>query len=147
MKINQLKKSLFTIKLRFIKGDSSTKTSIAPTLSQYGLNLREFNNLFDVRSYFIEDYFEVGCNFNVFQNKIINFRLKEPSSSFFIKNFGLHKGFSSDIKYKDLLKYLYEIAVVKSNKYNMTFMNLYTICKIHKSILFSFEKYRYFRNK
>lgn len=147
MKITQLQKSLFTVKLRFIKGDQSTKTSIAPTLSQYGLNLREFNNLFDARSYFIEDFFEVGCKFNVSQNKIINFRLKEPSSSFFIKKFNLHKNFENNNRYIDILKYLYEISVMKSNTTSLSFMNLYTLCKIHKSILFSFQNYRYLKNK
>lgn len=139
MKISQLKKTLYTVKLKFIKGDSSSKTSVAPTLSQYGLNLREFNGLFDAKSYFVLDGFETGCVFNVNQGKIVNFSLKDPSSSFYIKNMSVSKLSTDSLSSKDKLKFLYEISVLKSNKRSLSSLSLYTICKIQKSVLYSFN--------
>ena len=119
-------------------GSSKKNISIAPTLSQYGLNLREFTSFFDYSSFYIKNNIEIGCTFNVIKGKINDFVLYEPSSSFFIKNFILFTEML-ELNREDLLKLIYEISQLKSSRVHSKHLNLRTICKIHVSILKSYS--------
>lgn len=139
IKIGSVRKKLFSIKLRMLIGGSQKKNiGIAPTLSQYGLNLREFTMYFDSVSFFVNNHFEVGCTFNVVNGKIVDFVLFEPSSSFFINNFFLYKK-GVELSSKELLKLVYEISHLKSNRVNSRHISLRSLCKIHISILKSYS--------
>ena len=58
IKIGSVRKQLFSIKLKMLIGGSQKKNiGIAPTLSQYGLNLRDFTMYFESVSFFINNHF------------------------------------------------------------------------------------------
>jgi len=139
VKLSVIRKKLFNIKLRMLLGGSAKKNiGIAPTLSQYGINLRDFTNYFEASSFFIKEGFEVSCVFSVDNGKMVNFKLFEPSSSFFIKNFFLFKDVSLLDK-KDLFKLLFELSKIKSNKVSNRHVSLQSICKSQLSILKSYS--------
>jgi len=139
VKLTGIKKKLFNIKLRMLLGGSAKKNiGIAPTLSQYGINLRDFTNYFEANSFFVKEGFEVSCVFSVDSGKIINFKLFEPSSSFYIKNFFLYKNLDVLTK-NELFKLIYEVSKIKSNKYSNRHVSLYSIGKSQLSILKSYS--------
>ena len=139
VKLIGIKKKLFGLKLRMVIGGSAKKNiGIAPTLSQYGINLRDFTNFFEVNSFFVKEGFEVSCVFKVDSGKIVDFNLFEPSSSFFIKNFFLYKEVSL-LTREDVLKLLFELSKIKSNRLSGRHVSLKSICKTHLSVLRSYS--------
>jgi len=138
IKLSGVKKSVFNVKLRLLVGGSAkANMAIAPTLSQYGLNLREFTNFFETKSFFVNNGIEIGCSFSVIKNKIANFNLKTPSSSFFVKHFFLFKDVDSLTK-EDLLKLVYEYSKLKLSSNEVSHLVLFSFCKSQLSVLRSF---------
>jgi len=139
VKLSVIKKKLFNIKLRMLLGGSAKKNiGIAPTLSQYGINLRDFTKYFESNSFFVKEGFEVSCVFSVDNGKIVNFNLFEPSSSFYIKKFFLYKDIDL-LEKKDLFKLIYELSKIKSNKRSNRHVSLKSISKSQMSILNSYS--------
>lgn len=138
IKFNKVRQQLFSLRLKLIVGNLKKNMGIAPTLSQYGLNLRMFTQHFESYSFYIKNGFEVSCRFNVSGGKISGFVIYEPSSSFYIKNFFLYKEVSS-LSSKDRLKLIYEISKIKSNRESLKSISLYSLCKMNLSVLKSFN--------
>lgn len=122
-----LSSSISLVKFNLVVGNSKGSMMIAPTLSQYGLNLREFNTYLDKYSFFVSDSFEIHCRFLVSNSDISNFEVLGPSVMFFLKHLHLYE--TKKLSKLVILKLIYLISLFKNNKVAVSKLSLFTICR------------------
>jgi len=131
-----LKKNL--IKCNVLVGDSKGIMLIAPTLSQYGLNIRDFSGYLESSSFYVKEGIEIHCRLFVKFGEILDFKSYNPSSMFFLRYFYLIN-VKSKFKISFLSKCIYNIANLKNYSYNSSIFSLYMLCKMYVNTFKSFN--------
>jgi large subunit ribosomal protein L11 len=116
-----------TIKLILEAQNVSFSTPlIAPTLGQFGINIKQFCDLFNNRTKFIKQGTPLVVNIILFTDNSFDFMFQTPPTSYFFTR--SIKPQSSAFKYDLSLKAIYEIALIKQKDF--THLSLASICRM-----------------
>ena len=121
------------LRIRVPAGQASPAPPVGPALGQAGVNMVEFNKLFNARTAKYKEGIQLPVKLQAYSDRTFEFSIASPPTSWFLKKAaGVEKGAGNpgkEIVGQVTLKQIYAIAQLKQKDENLKRCSLESICK------------------